>query len=117
MNLHFPFNKIVKTTQMCKTELKWIAEFCLNLITYFLMKRKSTSESSLEELLKQKKHFKSAMISLGILWAIVFTIIIIIAKYKLLTIFFPLAIAAVIPIYIAMNEINTEIKKRDSQDN
>lgn len=79
------------------------------------MNKKSPPESSLEELIKQKKYFKSAMISFGILWAIVFAISMIIAKYKLLTIFFPLAIATVIPIYIAMDQINSEIKKRNSQ--
>ena len=40
----------------------------------------------------------------------------IISKYNLLVIFFPLVIAAIIPIYSSMYEINSEIKKPNSHD-
>ena len=80
------------------------------------MKKKSLPESSLEELLKNKKALKRNIISFGILWLIAFSIMIIISKYNLLTVFFPVAIATIIPIYSYMEQINTEIKKRNSED-
>lgn len=80
------------------------------------MKKKSLSESSLEELLKNKKTLKATIISFGILWLIVFVIMIIISKYNLLTIFFPLAIVTIIPAYSYIEDLNSEIKRRNSQE-
>lgn len=81
------------------------------------MKKKSLSESILKELHKNEKAIKRTIISFGILWLIVFTIAVIISKYNLIYAFFPLAIAILITIYSSMNEINSEIKKRNSQEN
>ncbi len=78
------------------------------------MKKKSLSESSLEELLKNKKVLKRNIVSFGVLWLIVLAIMIIISKYNLLAVFFPLAIATIIPIYSSMDELNSEIKRRNS---
>ena len=80
------------------------------------MKKKSLSESSLEELLKNKKDLKATIISLGILFILALVIMLIISKYNLLTVFFPLVIAATIPIYSSMEELNSEIKRRNSRD-
>jgi hypothetical protein len=79
------------------------------------MKKKSLSKSSLEELLKNKKDLKTTMISLGILFVLVLVIMLVISKYNLLTIFFPLVIAVTIPIYSSMEELNSEIKRRNSR--
>lgn len=80
------------------------------------MKKKTTSEYSLEELLKQKKVLISAMISMGIIWLIIFVLMIFRGKYNLLTTFIPIAVAVSIPMYVSINGINTEIKKRNSED-
>lgn len=79
------------------------------------MKKKSLSEFSLEELFQNKKTIKKNVISFGILWFIALTTMIILSKYNLFTIFFPLAIITIIPIYSPMGELNSEIKKRNSQ--
>lgn len=79
------------------------------------MKKKSLSKSSLEELLKNKKDLKITIISLGILFILVLVIMLVISKYNLLTIFSPLVIAVTIPIYSSMEELNSEIKRRNSR--
>ena len=79
------------------------------------MKKKSLSKFSLEELFQNKKTIKKNVISFGILWFIALTTMIILSKYNLFTIFFPLAIITIIPIYSPMGELNSEIKKRNSQ--
>jgi len=79
------------------------------------MKKKSLSEFSLEELFQNKKTIKKNVISFVILWFIALTTMIILSKYNLFTIFFPLAIITIIPIYSPMGELNSEIKKRNSQ--
>jgi len=79
------------------------------------MKKKYLSEFSLEELFQNKKTIKKNVISFGILWFIALTTMIILSKYNLFTIFFPLAIITIIPIYSPMGELNSEIKKRNSQ--
>jgi hypothetical protein len=80
------------------------------------MKKKSLSDSSFEELFKNKKAAKRYIIIFSILWLIALSTMIIMSKYNLLTIFFPLAIATMIPIFISMAEINSEIKKRNTLD-
>lgn len=79
------------------------------------MRNKSVSESSLKELNKNKKALKKIIIGLGILWILILTWIISIPKYKLLFTLFPLAITTIIPICIFMSQIDSEIKKRNSQ--
>jgi len=79
------------------------------------MRNKSVSESSLKELIKNKKALKIIMIGLGILWILILTWIISIPKYKLLFTLVTLAITTTIPIYIFMSQIDSEIKKRNSQ--
>ena len=79
------------------------------------MRNKSVSESSLKELIKNKKALKIIMIGLGILWILILTWIISIPKYKLLFSLVTLAITTTIPIYIFMSQIDSEIKKRNSQ--
>lgn len=79
------------------------------------MKKKSLSKSSLEELLKNKKDLKITIISLGILFVLVLVIMLVISKFNLLTIFFPLVIAVTIPIYSSIEELNSEIKRRNSR--
>ena len=78
------------------------------------MKKKSLSELSLEELLKNKKDLKATIISLSIVFILALVIMLVISKYNLLATFFPLAIAAGIPIYSSMEELNSEIKRRNS---
>nr|WP_294924463.1 hypothetical protein [uncultured Flavobacterium sp.] len=78
------------------------------------MKKKSLSDSSLEEIIENKKYVKKSIITFAILWTVVLSIMIIISRYNLFLIFFPVAIATIIPIYIYMGQINSEIKKRNS---
>ena len=77
-----------------------------------MKKKKSSSEYSLEELQKQKRDLSSGIIGLVIGWIVLFIIMIFISKSNLLLTFIPLAIATAIPIYVSMDEINSEIKKR-----
>ncbi len=79
------------------------------------MRNKSLSDSSLKELTKNKKALKKITIGLGILWILILAWIISIPKYKLLFTLFPLAITTTIPLFIFMSQIDSEIKKRNSQ--
>jgi hypothetical protein len=79
------------------------------------MRNKSVSESSLKELIKNKKALKIIIIGLGILWILILTWIVSIPKYKLIFTLLTLAIATIIPILIFINQIDSEIKKRNSQ--
>ena len=92
---------------------KTIYLFLYSDLTRIMMKKKkSSSEYSLEELQKQKRGLSSGIIGLGIGWVVLFIIMIFISKSNLLLTFIPLAIATAIPIYVSMDEINSEIKKR-----
>lgn len=79
------------------------------------MRNKSVSESSLKELIKNKKALKITIIGLGILWILILTWIVSIPKYKLIFTLLTLAVATIIPILIFINQIDSEIKKRNSQ--
>jgi glucan phosphoethanolaminetransferase (alkaline phosphatase superfamily) len=79
------------------------------------MRNKSVSDSSLKELIKNKKALKIISIGLGILWILILTWIISIPKYKLIFTLLILAITTIIPILIFMSHIDSEIKKRNSQ--
>lgn len=79
------------------------------------MRNKSVSESSLKELIKNKKALKIIIIGLGILWILILTWIVSIPKYKLIFTLLTLAIATIIPILIFISQIDSEIKKRNSQ--
>lgn len=79
------------------------------------MRNKSVSDSSLKELIKNKKALKIIIIGLGILWILILTWIVSIPKYKLIFTLLTLAIATIIPILIFINQIDSEIKKRNSQ--
>lgn len=79
------------------------------------MRNKSVSESSLKELIKNKKALKIIIIGLGILWILILTWIVSIPKYKLIFTLLTLAVATIIPILIFINQIDSEIKKRNSQ--
>lgn len=78
------------------------------------MRNKSVSESSLKELIKNKKALKIIIIGLGILWILILTWIISIPKYKLIFTLLTLAITTIIPILIFISQIDSEIKKRNS---
>lgn len=80
------------------------------------MRNKSVSESSLKELIKNKKALKIIIIGLGILWILILTWIVSIPKYKLIFTLLTLAITTIIPILIFISQIDSEIKKRNSQD-
>lgn len=79
------------------------------------MRNKSVSESSLKELIKNKKALKIVTIGLGILWILILTWIISIPKYKLIFMLLTLVITTITPILIFMSQIDSEIKKRNSQ--
>lgn len=79
------------------------------------MRNKSVSESSLKELIKNKKALKITSIGLGILWILILTWIISIPKYRLIFTLLTLAVTTIIPILIFMSYIDSEIKKRNSQ--
>ncbi|KIQ17237.1 hypothetical protein SAMN05444387_0305 [Flavobacterium pectinovorum] len=79
------------------------------------MRNKSVSDSSLKELIKNKKALKIISIGLGILWILILTWIVSIPKYKLIFTLLILAITTIIPILIFMSHIDSEIKKRNSQ--
>ncbi|OXG06187.1 hypothetical protein BC749_102153 [Flavobacterium araucananum] len=79
------------------------------------MRNKSVSDSSLRELTKNRKALKIIIIGLGILWIIILTWIISIPKYKLIFTLLTLAITTIVPILIFMSLIDSEIKKRNSQ--
>jgi hypothetical protein len=81
------------------------------------MRNKSVSDSSLKELIKNKKALKIISIGLGILWILILTWIVSIPKYKLIFTLLILAITTIIPILIFMSHIDSEIKKRNSQNN
>ncbi|MCI9846917.1 hypothetical protein [Flavobacterium pectinovorum] len=78
------------------------------------MKKKPLSESSLEELLKNKKIIQVTIISFGILFAISSIIMIAISKYTLLFTFLPIVLGVGVAVYSGVSEINSEIKKRNS---
>lgn len=82
---------------------------------FFIMRNKSVSESSLKELIKNKKALKIIIIGLGILWILILTWIISIPKYKLIFTLLTLAVTTIIPILIFISQIDSEIKKRNSQ--
>lgn len=79
------------------------------------MRNKSVSESSLKELTKNKKALKIIIIGLGILWILILTWIVSIPKYKLIFTLLTLAVTTIIPILIFLSQIDSEIKKRNSQ--
>jgi hypothetical protein len=79
------------------------------------MRNKSVSDSSLRELTKNRKALKIIIIGLGILWIIMLTWIISIPKYKLIFTLLTLASTTIVPILIFMSLIDSEIKKRNSQ--
>lgn len=79
------------------------------------MRNKSVTESSLKELIKNKKTLKKIIIGLGILWILILTWIISIPKYKLLFTLISLVVTTTIPVFIFMSQIDSEIKKRNSQ--
>lgn len=79
------------------------------------MRNKSVSESSLKELTKNKKALKIIIIGLGILWILILTWIVSIPKYKLIFTLLTLAVSTIIPILIFLSQIDSEIKKRNSQ--
>lgn len=79
------------------------------------MRNKSVSESSLKELNKNKKALKITSIGLGILWILILTWIVSIPKYRLIFTLLTLAVTTIIPILIFMSYIDSEIKKRNSQ--
>ena len=81
------------------------------------MRNKSVSESSLKELIKNKKALKIIIIGLGILWILILTWIVSIPKYKLIFTLLTIAITTIIPILIFISQIDSEIKKRNSQNN
>lgn len=81
------------------------------------MRNKSVSESSLKELIKNKKALKIISIGLGILWILILTWIVSIPKYKLIFTLLTIAITTIIPILIFISQIDSEIKKRNSQNN
>ncbi|KIO51547.1 hypothetical protein IW18_18080 [Flavobacterium hibernum] len=81
------------------------------------MRNKSVSDSSLKELIKNKKALKIISIGLGILWILILTWIVSIPKYKLIFTLLTIAITTIIPILIFISQIDSEIKKRNSQNN
>ena len=81
------------------------------------MRNKSVSESSLKELIKNKKALKIISIGLGILWILILTWIVSIPKYKLIFTLLTIAITTIIPILIFISQIDSEIKKHNSQNN
>ena len=81
------------------------------------MRNKSVSESSLKELIKNKKALKIISIALGILWILILTWIVSIPKYKLIFTLLTIAITTIIPLLIFISQIDSEIKKRNSQNN
>lgn len=79
------------------------------------MKKKPLSEHSLDELQEKKESLKLAMIGIAIGWILVFIIMVLIPKYNLLTTFIPLAMVTFIPIYASIDEIKSEIRKRQEK--
>ncbi|KQO33175.1 hypothetical protein ASF10_19060 [Flavobacterium sp. Leaf82] len=79
------------------------------------MRNKSVSESSLKELNKNKKALKITSIGLSILWILILTWIISVTKYRLIFTLLTLSVTTIIPILIFIYHIDSEIKKRNSQ--
>lgn len=84
-------------------------------LTFLFMRNKSVSESSLKELNKNKKALKITSIGLSILWILILTWIISVTKYRLIFTLLTLSVTTIIPILIFIYHIDSEIKKRNSQ--